>query len=359
MVKQDVCCCFDGCKEMATRRIYKHKNLFSCEEHVRFYRKKFGRNSDRKICNEEDCLSAANYSNGKCYKHNGKLCLICVKEEREKPNIAILNGLCKRHFYGLCIKCIEENIEKPNIAQVKGLCYRHHNGLCQKCLEIGKETLAQKGDFCRNHAYPCSVKGCLKQAQYNGLCHAHGGYPICESIDPITGARCTYFSTMPNYIINNKRVCCYCYRFAKGEPPFRSKRENEAYKELINMGYEVKYQESITCNNNNYRVDFYIIFPDYLFRQVIIEIDENCHKNENPSCHKRRNSELLSSEKTAIIRFNPDSEDNEKYDKLQRAIEYSKTIDLDIPKVIYVNYEPTSEHLLPCDGYHIINFDNI
>lgn len=133
-------------------------------------------------------------------------------------------------------------------------------------------------------------------------------------------------------------LCKYCN-------PNKSKKtkEEEFYKFLINTKlnkseyYKLIYNNCIGFECGNYRPDFKFDCNLYF---VIIEIDENQHKQYETNCELTRmnNIYLANGLSTLFIRFNPDSFicNNEKI-KLSLKDKYTTFIN-DLPNYLFNNY---------------------
>ena len=122
---------------------------------------------------------------------------------------------------------------------------------------------------------------------------------------------------------NDKLVRDYGTREAKV-----SEFIKETYKNL-----NITYNKIIDGGCSNHRPD---IFIDCLTHSVIIEVDENQHKNNksyNPECELRRLNNLftdLADRPIIFIRFNPDSYTNSKNKLVKSCFEYTE--DKNLPK---------------------------
>ena len=188
----------------------------------------------------------------------------------------------------MCIKC-NNKIPIFNYKNEKKALY------CYSCITI--DMLDIKNKTCKTDL--CDIRA--DKNKYKGYC-----------------LRCFIYN-----FPNDKLVRDYGTREAKV-----SEFIKETYKDL-----NITYNKIIDGGCSQHRPD---IFIDCLTHSVIIEVDENQHKNGkiyNPECELRRLNNLftdLADRPIVFIRFNPDSYINKKNKLVKSCFEYTE--DKGLPK---------------------------
>lgn len=323
-----------------------------------------------KICKENKLKCEHNKRKTLCIDCNGKS--LCIhKQIKYTCKDCKGNSLCYHNkIKNRCKECngtsiCEHNIEKYSCKKCKGVSICEHDKIRSKC------KLCNGGSICEHEKERTICKECgggslcihNKRKTICKLCH---GGSIC--IHNITKAYCKDCKGSQICIHNKfKRFCIACSPnsifFCKSCRLFRvnnrtnylcsycntNKSKRQKTKEinvknfLNNNNYTFKYNTK--CNINNTCQTYY---PDFLIDCntffIIIECDENSHKNYDKLCEKTRENNICYSLglPCVFIRFNPDKKGiktKTKYTILKSYIEYYKNKKYNNNIVEYLFYD--------------------
>jgi hypothetical protein len=235
---------------------------------------------------------------------NCKICNISKELTEFYKNIAYKNGYDRR-----CVSCYKEMRKQNNCK---------HNKAKGRCKECGGGQLcshSKRKDYC----VECCGSQICKHKKQKYSCKKCNGKRICEHS---RHRDCCYQCGGNKICINCKMTrkyiedyCAPCYYFLN--PELEESKKNRVRKEhMINDLYKSMYpnfiwesQDKILPNvcDIKRRPDYFINYGTHC---IILEIDENQHKNYNEQCEiSRLNqiSEVVNDLPTIYIRFNPDS----------------------------------------------------
>ncbi len=259
------------------------------------------------------CITC-NYTRPAYNYKNEKKALYCKK--CSLPNM--INIVSK-----MCIKC-NNTIPVYNYKTEKKPLY------CGSCKTIDMINIKDKMCTNCNNTIPSFNYKNEKKALYCGKC-------VLPNMIDIIHKRCK--TNLCSIFISNNKYKGYCLRcFIYNFPDSKIIRDygtreakvsefiKESYKDL-----NITYNKIIEGGCSSHRPD---IFIDCLTHSVIIEVDENQHKNGNsynPECELRRLNNLftdLADRPIVFIRFNPDSYINKKNKLIKSCFEYTETTGL-------------------------------
>jgi EsV-1-7 cysteine-rich motif len=307
-----------------------------CKEH-----KKDGMiNVVSKRCIEQGCETRPSYGlpgqkKEYCKKHK-KDCMIDVVSKRclktgceTQPTYGLLGEkakYCKDHKKDGMInvvskRCLKTGCETHPTYGLPGknaqYCKTHRkkdmiNVKDKRCIEQGCETQPTYG-------FPGGKKEYCKEHKKDGMIDVNN--KICKNDHCETRAN-------PRY----KGYCAYCFKNLFPNDPL-SKNHKTKEKEVVNfIKQEFEEQHDITTDKtvggcSKRRPD--ILIELYLKKHnIIVEIDECAHRSYDTTCENKRTCELyqdLAYKKLVIIRFNPDSYDNEEGKRVKSPWTFSRT----------------------------------
>lgn len=340
-------------------------------------------------CVFENCNIIASYGlNNKikkyCKKHktedmiylskccNYKNCLIVASFGYIKNNIKEIHR-CKIHKTDFMIALNQLCIELDCINRAR---YNYIDSIGSKyCKDHKKDKMIDKNKKI------CLDKNCNYYATYNYKEHKNTLYCVNHKLENMIDKRqkickfenCliqAYYGTKENtqqYCVNHKPNNMYDYKSKKCQccnlfsvkhnntlckycNPNKNKKtkEEQFYNLLINVKlnesiyYKFIYNKSIGFECGNYRPDFKFDCNTYF---VIIEIDENQHKQYDNNCEliRMNNIYLANGLPTLFIRFNPDSfKCNNIKIQISLKDKYNYFINI-LPNYLFNNYQFKSE----------------
>ena len=366
-------CTTIGCEKRAAYNKRGNKKPIYCGIH-----KKPGMaHVSKQLCigKDDTCETWASYNSPDSKK--GLYCVICklpgMVDVTSKKCVA--KGCISRPFYnlpGMKAKYCAEHMNRETMVNVSNrrclecdqypafnlpgkiaiYCAQHRktgmiNVICKYCIEEGCTKVpsfnlsGEKALYCRYHKKDdmidvktkrCMEEGCTIQPQYNypGInkriyCYTHKkdgmvhtGYPQCISDLCIGYGHEKY---------RGRCLQCFVHMFPN-ETIARNYKVKERHvadfigKEFI--GYTIKY-DAQTGGCSRRRPDFMF---DCIKHIIIIECDENQHKNYDATCEEQRNHELftdLGDRPIVFIRFNPDGYKDNTGQKQKSSFDYTKT----------------------------------
>lgn len=303
-------------------------------------RRHSGAPDKRKRCSENGCSNFAQ-KGGKCYTHG------------EKQKRCVVDG------------CL-------NQTRKGGVCVTH-GAIVQRCSMNGCMKQSQNGGRCISHgakAPKCSVNGCIKQSQNGGVCISHGAktpkctHPGCNYERRKDGL-CGY-----HHPTHKKCINCQFYQVAiKGSmcstcAGYRQHSEEFKLREMINLWFQdlkITHDKIIEGSCLRYRPDFFIEAPKGHI--LIIEVDENHHKDYDINCEIVRMFNIQQAIMTPIVfvRYNPDAykpggvkttavKKKDRHNKLRatitRLIHFPPSFIQGVPEVEYLYYPQPRVELL-------------
>ena len=200
-------------------------------------------------------------------------------------------------------KC-EHGKRKQQCRKCNGSSFCEHGNIKYKCKKCGGSSLCEHGRekyYCRN----CEGGSFCEHGKYKKRCIKCGGSSMCE--------HCKY--TRKNSKYGNGNYCVPCYIFlnpnsevAKGNRVLKQDVIDNIYMKMYpDFIWETKDKSLPNDCGVKRRPDYFI---DYGTHCLILEIDENQHKNYNKQCEISRLNEIstmVNDKPTIYIRFNPDS----------------------------------------------------
>lgn len=319
-------CTFEGCRNMEVS-----KGL--CRRHS-------GGNDKRKRCSENGCSSIAQ-KDGKCYAHGEghKRCIVdgCLNASR-RGGRCISHGAEKR-------KCSES--ECLNRAVKGGVCVTH-GAIQKRCSIEGCENRTQEGGRCKAHGAKtpkCSHPGCNYERRKDGLCaYHHPTYQKCIN--------CQFFQ-----VAIKGSMCSTCGGYRENSEEFK-------LRELLTLWFQdlkIAHDKIIEGSCLRYRPDFLIEAPKG--HVIIVEVDENHHKDYDINCEIVRMFNIQQAIMTPIVfvRYNPDAykpggikttavKKKDRHNKLRatitRLIHFPPKFLPGIPEVEYLYYPQPRVELL-------------
>ncbi len=305
-------CLYDNCNILASYGLNDKIKKY-CKRHKTddmFYLSKY--------CKFENCLTIASFG-----YINNKIKELCACKTHKTKDMKALSQLCleelcsnrARYNYINEIGCRYCNLHKKEnmIDKNKKIClesncidYATHNYKENKntlyCINHKKENMIDKRQKI------CKFENCLIQAYY-GTKNDKQQYCVNHKLENMGNYNSIKCQSCNLFEIKKSRniLCKYCN-------PNKSKKtkEEKFYKYLIDaklnesIYYKFIYNKSIGFECGNYRPDFKFDCNTYF---VIIEIDENQHKQYDNNCEliRMNNIYLANGLPTLFIRFNPDS----------------------------------------------------
>ncbi len=310
------------------KAMYGYKNS-GMIEYCQFHKKNLMVNKYHFICHFDDCEKNAVYQKDEkskpsyCSEHKPNE---YIKIKKEKKTYPLLSLNC--NVTG-CLKKAEYNFdsEKKPI-----LCFDHKQenmrqfdlNICEQCdkrakynynvfeLFGGKRCYLHKNEKMKNmYKKMCSFQDCEKEGLYgyendnNMYCTTHY---ITDMIIKKKDICKTIFCEKNIDSNKNEGYCSYCFINMFPEKSIDNKMKNT--KELQTI-MEIKNNfpnKNFVFNKsiNNARPDIILKLDKHI---IIIEIDENQHKNYNEKCEQNRINDLyenLGYKNIVLIRFNPD-----------------------------------------------------
>ncbi len=282
-----------------------------------------------KYCIEFDCKKQSNFN-----YNNEKYAEYCFTHKKEN----MINIISKR--------CIEENCDKiPNFnySDKKNAIYCNNhkkenmiNIVSKRCIEpnckkhpscnyINEKTAI----YCFAHKKEnmidiknkrCIELNCDTRPTFNFKDEKNAIYCFTHKKDNMVDTK-HKLCIEPNCIIRPVSNYDYCSTCLRHNDPFLPRWKNIKQKEIFIVNEIIKYlpdldwitDKIISCQTcTRRRPDLFIDLYNY---SLIIEIDENQHKNYDQSCDNKRTMEIftaLGNRPIIFIRFNPDKFKKEK-----------------------------------------------
>jgi hypothetical protein len=304
----------------------------------------------RPLCTEDCGRKSKTMKPGKCRECNGdpiikqkkythSMCTQCGK------NNARLKGLCRRCSNGadikLCEKCGINHVIRDGLCTACGsgglkctkcgIQKRRKDGLCGSCggkrpiCTICNKNIAVLQQMCKkcgaNKIDICIIKGCEKQKVINGMCIRHAEeIPECKLCQYCKTIAYTSRKTKDGKKVKACARCFYYYHPDEGVPRRYMMKQhyfNDAIKEEYGDDFFI-YNKTISGGCSKRRPDWFI---DCNTHTVIIECDEEQHKDREDVCEYKRTAQLyedLAERPMVLIRFNPD-----KYDGVRGCFAFS------------------------------------
>jgi len=323
-------CNFENCNIRPNFNYIQFKKGLYCEKH----KKEEMINVTNKICENNNCNIRANYNYNNL--KNGKFCLL----HKLKDMIDVTNKKC---IYNSCDIRPHYNYENINTPIY---CFNHKienmiNVVSYSCEYNNCETRAgfnfigfKKGRYCREHKLKdmikvtkifCCYTDCNKEARFNydnmiaRYCIDHKLNNMINVVDK----RCK--TILCDTQISNPQYDGYCLRcFIHLNPDklisknYKTK-ESTVTKYLIDEFPKLKWivDKKIENGDSKRRPDLLLNLDNHV---IIVEIDENQHKDYDCSCEDKRIMEIskdLNHKPIIFIRFNPDDYINKEGKKIK------------------------------------------
>jgi hypothetical protein len=296
-----------------------------------------------KRCENEECQS-----NTPCFNYpNEKRGRFCINHALK----GMVNVKSKKCLYDSCIKQPNYNYKNKqngiycNTHKLKGM----ENVKAIKCKQCDKRPSynyegEDKAIYCKNHKLEnmvnikskrCIAKNCIKIAIYNLIghkpeyCSKHMTSEMINVSDPRCKTEGCYTFISKNY--NGYCIRCFIHLFPDN---IKSRSFKIKEKHMVDFVKENFPKEKMVTDKIIYggcskrRPDIYI---DKYTHVIIIECDENQHKNYNITCENKRTMELFidfGNRPIVLIRFNPDSYIDENGKKFKSCFSYHKLFDI-------------------------------
>ncbi len=318
-------------------------------------------NTHNKRCIEPDCIKQPiyNFSNEKgaiyCNKHKKENMVNVISKRCIEPNcntrpafnypdkkIAIYcNNHKKKNMIDVVSKrCIETDCDKRptfNYTNKKGAiyCFAHRKEnmidiIHKRCIEPYCDIIPTFNYKDEKSAIYCSIH---KKENMIDIIHKRCIEENCDKYP------------LPKY-----NHCSTCFRF---KFPYHKRWTNIKQKEIFIVNEIINYLPNLdwitdkiiscqTCSRR--RPDLFIDLYNY---SLIIEIDENQHKNYDTTCDNKRTMEIftaLGNRPIIFIRFNPDN-----YDKQKGIFSFSKSGLISTNE----NYTDRINKLKECIDFHL------
>lgn len=316
--------CID-CK--SKRAQFNYKKIFP-EQYCRDCKKENMVDSKKYICIEKECLRAAKY-----IKEGDKIPNYC--REHIKGNFISID-IDNKNSYRKSYCCKEKNCFRKSIYNNEGekipeYCWKHKKdnmvpydfNICLNCNNIAKYDYSHKSlvgaDYCFEHKEEgmyniytehCNFENCEELGIYGYekneiYCTEHMKNDMKVLREDVCKTLYCEKIIKPN---SNNGYCSYCFINIFPEEAKNSRMKNS--KELHIIQYIMKQipDKNFVFNKkiNNSRPDIILKLENQI---IIIEIDEEQHKDYNQICEKKRVNELfcdLQYKNIILIRFNPD-----------------------------------------------------
>jgi hypothetical protein len=269
-------------------------------------------------CQIKDCPTSARPRGGNkfCVRHGGgKICSHIENGRKCKKAAQGTTDFCKGHNGGR--RCSHKGC--PTAANLPFFTCILHGG-AYKCktegCEHSKYSLEYEYCFSCKGGPRCSIEDCNDAVASKMLCRSHGG-----------GKRC---SNCEVNLINGRYnpYCTYCYYELNGIPPrtfkLRERHFHDYFKENVFSDLKYRYDLQIDGGCSKRRPDWFI---DRKTHSIIVECDEDSHKDRDNLCERARMSEIfedLGDRPIVFIRFNPDSYLNKNKNKVEGCFTWEK-----------------------------------
>jgi hypothetical protein len=249
----------------------------------------------------------ANFCKHKKSKYKCRICCpenFCEhKKRKDQCNICLGNLYCehKKQKYQCNICCPENFCEhekrKDQCRKCNGSAFCEHGKWKHYCYDCGGSSICEHKKI-RHSCRECNEICFCKHDRWKKSCYicAKDKKVFCENCKFIYIKNCPYFPLC---------FACHCYKYPNEKVPRRYlMKQNYIYNFLKNLNEDFIYNKSV-ANGSSRKI------PDFLFdkitHSIIIEIDENQHKNYK--CEEKRSMQLfkdLKNRPLVMIRFNPD-----------------------------------------------------
>jgi hypothetical protein len=347
---KDFTCVYDNCLKQAYYNFIGLKEKLYCSKH------KLDNmiNTKSKLCQYKGCDKQPlfNYENNReaiyCYQHK-KPEMLDVKH-RICMNENCLNRARYNYFDNKPIYCLTHKLENM-VGIDKKKC--RHNG-CSKypCYNYFNE---KSGIYCKTHKLEnmidivnkkCIYKKCNKNPSFNYegeneslYCSSHK----LEGMINITIKKCKTPLCQTKANSNYEDYClrCYMYTYPRTRIHKNYKTKEQAVVDYININFPDLTIVSDKINPDGCSKKRPDLLIDLGYQIIIVEIDENQHKNYDCSCDNKRIMEISQDNghrPIIFIRFNPDSY-NINQNKIQSCWKLSKTGFLLLDKSKQVEWE--------------------
>lgn len=369
------------CKTIPTFNFRNEKSPKFCKKH----KKEDMVNVTTKRCAEETCDKFPMYN-----IPNSKLGMFCVKHKNEDM-IDVLNNHCgkcnRRANFNFPsetkgIYCSEHKVENMidikhqkckeancnNIPhfnyenEKKGLyCSKHKKANMQdvthkRCKQNGCKSLnptfnfknEKVGIYCVNHKQQdmvdvlnvkCNFENCLKQPNFNYFGEVTGRYCIEykkeEMIDikhQKNQCKIENCNTRANIKYRGHCLRCFIHLFPDEKISKNYKVREQHFVDYLKENYKelFTFDKRISGGCSKKRPDAYI---DLFTHVIVLENDENQHKNYEQVCENKRMMEIFedfANRPIVFIRFNPDAYIDEHGNKHPSSFKYHKTLDVPV-----------------------------
>lgn len=316
------------CIECKTKRAqFNYKRIYP-EQYCRDCKKEGMVDSKKYICNDNDCLHVARY-----IQEGDKIPKYC--RDHIKGNFISIDPEsknCYRKSY--CCKnkdCYRKSIYNTEGEKIPEYCWKHKKenmkpydfNFCLQCDNIAKYDYSHKSlvgaDFCYEHkeegmyniyTQHCSHENCEELGIYGHekeviYCSEHMKNDMIVQNENICK---TLYCEKNIHKNSNNGYCSYCFVNLFPEEAKNSRMKNSKELHIIQFIMKMIPDKNFVFNKkiNNARPDIVLKLDS---QNIIIEIDENQHKNYDQICEKKRINELycdLQFKNIVLIRFNPD-----------------------------------------------------
>jgi len=314
-------CIEKDCNKRATFNYENVKTAIYCKSH----KKENMIDKIHKKCIEKDCLirPSFNFENEKtpiyCETHmkDGMINIGYVKCKFDKCNKnAVYSNIdskirefCKNHKTDVMINVKSKTCKETNCNSSPTYNYENETERLY-CYEHKKDGMVNVKHM------KCIFSECNKIPIYNYENEKNGIYCVKhkkENMIDVVSIKC--ISIWCNTIVSNKNYkgyCAYCYThlFPDKYVSRRYKNKERLVGEYIKENFEyitLTFDKMIENSCIRRRPD---IFIDMGFQYIIIEVDENQHRDYEEICENKRLMEIynaLEYRKMVVIRFNPDA----------------------------------------------------
>jgi hypothetical protein len=185
-----------------------------------------------------------------------------------------------------------------------GSAYCEHDKLKYNCKECGGSGYCEH-DKLKKYCKECGGSGICEHNKYKAYCKDCGGSALCKSI---------WCETIANPKYENYCVYCYINLFPEKEITVNYKTKEKLVVDTIKQcfpDFTWVHDKKVQDGCSKRRPDLLLDLGTHV---IIVEIDENKHKNYDCSCENKRLMELsqdLQHRPIVFIRFNPDEYINE------------------------------------------------
>jgi hypothetical protein len=278
-------------------------------------------NVTHRICLEKDCNKQASFN------VKGKFAEYCASHKTEEM-ISVLHSICKT------VNCVKQACYKSKGSKKCEYCDEHKKvdmvyvQTTKKCnlvncnLRANYNFKENPALYCAKHKLTdmvsvkcvCIEKDCLISANYNLEGHKPL-YCVKHKTADMIDVKSNNCITPMCYIRPTKKYEGYCLRCFIYTFPEKPITINYKTKESAVVQYILKEFPNCTWRADKRVVDGCSkrrpdLIIDLGYQVVIIEIDEDCHKDYDCSCENKRIMELsqdIGHRPLIFIRFNPDS----------------------------------------------------